>query len=163
MLNRSSEFDSLYDSEGRLQGGLAALGTLAKVIHPEGGVEMQSNGSVSKENEEESTLPSTLPSLSSKSPPSTEREANSSEDGSLEEIAVDDEKDTPPPDTSPPIPSLPTTKPPEQSTSHPASSEPIFIGDKMKACFLEINVLGTLLVSNNMPSRFVRYANRRPP
>lgn len=32
LLNRSAEFDLLYDSEGRLQGGLSALEDLARVI-----------------------------------------------------------------------------------------------------------------------------------
>ena len=32
LLNRPSEFDHLYDSEGRLQGGLSALEELAQVI-----------------------------------------------------------------------------------------------------------------------------------
>ena len=32
LLNRPSEYDHLYDSEGRLQGGLSALEELAQVI-----------------------------------------------------------------------------------------------------------------------------------
>ena len=32
LLNRSADYDYLYDSEGRLQGGLSALEELAQVI-----------------------------------------------------------------------------------------------------------------------------------
>ncbi|KAJ7193823.1 SIT4 phosphatase-associated protein-domain-containing protein [Mycena pura] len=46
LLNRSVEFDQLYDSEGRLQGGLAALEELARVIALNSGDERDRDASM---------------------------------------------------------------------------------------------------------------------
>ena len=52
LLNRPAEFEHLYDSEGRLQGGLSALEELAQVIAIGSGNEQDEDGLDDDENDE---------------------------------------------------------------------------------------------------------------
>ena len=96
LLNRPPEFDHLYDSEGRLQGGLSALEELAQVIAIGSGTEDEADD-IEDDNEEmepahEFPVSSarTASSLDSDDDMSDD-EPSSSDDDAMEEIAMYEE------------------------------------------------------------------------
>lgn len=96
LLNRYSEHDYLYDSEGRLQGGLAALETLARVIALGSSDEREREPSDEPRDEIEPALelPVTNPSRASSlldSDDDMSEDPGSSDDDAMEEIVMDDE------------------------------------------------------------------------
>lgn len=96
LLNRCSEHDHLYDSEGRLQGGLAALETLARVIALGSSDEREREPSDEPRDEVEPALelPVTNPSRTSSlldSDDDMSDDPGSSDDDAMEEIVMDDE------------------------------------------------------------------------
>lgn len=107
LLNRSSEFDKLYDAEGRLQGGLSALEELARVIAIGSGTDEQSSMDAdTDEMEPAQELPISVASTDiSVLEYSDEDEEmsdgdNSSTDDVMEEIDMNDD---PPISTPPPV------------------------------------------------------------
>ncbi|KAH7915316.1 SIT4 phosphatase-associated protein-domain-containing protein [Hygrophoropsis aurantiaca] len=97
LLNRSSEYNHLYDNEGRLQGGLSALEQLARVIAIGSGDERdhETMDDANDEIEPALELPVTNPSRDSSILDSDEEmsdgEPGSSDDEAMEEIAMYDE------------------------------------------------------------------------
>ncbi|KAH7929628.1 SAPS-domain-containing protein, partial [Leucogyrophana mollusca] len=97
LLNRSSEYNHLYDNEGRLQGGLSALEQLARVIAIGSGDERDHETMDDGNDEVEPALelPVTNPSRDSSLLDSDEEmsdgEPGSSDDEAMEEIAMYDE------------------------------------------------------------------------
>ena len=96
LLNRPSEYDHLYDSEGRLQGGLSALEVLAQVISIGAGEDGE-DGDIDDENEDMEpahefpvSAAHTSSSLDSDDDMSDE-EPGSSDDDAMEEIAMYEE------------------------------------------------------------------------
>lgn len=93
LLNRSSEHDHLYDTEGRLQGGLSSLEQLARVIAIGSGEDQdRENEDAQDEVEPALELPVHNPSESSvlDSDDDMSDEPGSSDDDTMEEIAMDD-------------------------------------------------------------------------
>ncbi len=107
LLNRSTTYAHMYDSEGRLQGGLSGLEELAQVIALNSGNDRPNEATA--EGEDDSTPARDFPirSLAEFSSPSTldsdedmDSEAGSSDDETMEEIAMYDEPQlSPTPDT----------------------------------------------------------------
>ncbi|KAH7889332.1 SIT4 phosphatase-associated protein-domain-containing protein [Phlebopus sp. FC_14] len=97
LLNRSTEHDYLYDSEGRLQGGLSALEQLARVIALGAGDEREREASDDTQNEVEPALelpvsnPSRGSSLLGSDDDMSDSEPGSSEEDTMEEIVMDDD------------------------------------------------------------------------
>lgn len=96
LLNRYSEHDHLYDNEGRLQGGLAALETLARVIALGSSDEREREPSDEPRDEVEPALelPVTNPSRACSlldSDDDMSEDPGSSDDDAMEEIVMDDE------------------------------------------------------------------------
>ncbi|TDL24973.1 SAPS-domain-containing protein [Rickenella mellea] len=112
LLNRSSEFDRLYDASGRLQGGLASLEELARVIALASGNEDQDNMDAEGEDGEPAhefpVSSASNASIGSGSVDSDEdddmsddEDPSSSDDDVMEEIAMSDEPMVSPPPMSP--------------------------------------------------------------
>jgi len=100
LLNRSPEYDHMYDSQGRLQGGLSALEDLAKVISIASANNRDQEPMDDQEDEIEPAkeLPIHDPSLSLDSDEDmiADDEPGSSDDETMEEIAMyDDNKASP--------------------------------------------------------------------
>lgn len=96
LLNRFSEHDQIYDNEGRLQGGLAALETLARVIALGSSDERECEPADEPRDEVEPALelPVTNPSRTSSlldSDDDMSDDPGSSDDDAMEEIVMDDE------------------------------------------------------------------------
>ncbi|KAF9242109.1 SIT4 phosphatase-associated protein-domain-containing protein [Melanogaster broomeanus] len=96
LLNRSSEHDHLYDNEGRLQGGLSALETLARVIALGSTEDREREVTQDPQDEVEPALelPVTNPSRESSlmdSDDDMSDEPGSSDDDAMEEIVMDDD------------------------------------------------------------------------
>lgn len=100
LLNRSPEFSHLYDSDGRLQGGLAALEELARVIAIGSGEDRDNNAMDETNDEIEPALELPVSKTSHGSPSlidsdedmsDDEDEPGSSDDDTMEEIAMYDE------------------------------------------------------------------------
>ncbi|KAH9900937.1 SAPS-domain-containing protein [Cubamyces lactineus] len=103
LLNRSPEYDHLYDSEGRLQGGLSALEELAQVIAIGNGSGDNDGMDDDEDDEVESAhefpvshAPSSA--LTDSDDDMSEDEPGSSDDDAMEEIAM---YDSPAPEASP--------------------------------------------------------------
>ena len=103
LLNRSSDFDHLYDSEGRLQGGLSALEELAQVIAIGNGT--GDNDGMDDEDEDEVESSHEFPvshapssSLIDSDEDMSGDEPGSSDDDAMEEIAMYDSPRTDPQD-----------------------------------------------------------------
>ncbi|KAF5369199.1 hypothetical protein D9615_009978 [Tricholomella constricta] len=97
LLNRSAEANRMYDSEGRLQGGLAALEELAQVISLNNGGDHDAMDEGNDEIEPALELPVTSPhgSLSMDSDDEmSDGEPGSSDDDAMEEIVMYDEPQT---------------------------------------------------------------------
>ncbi|KAL4068116.1 SIT4 phosphatase-associated protein-domain-containing protein [Scleroderma citrinum] len=93
LLNRSSEHDYLYDSEGRLQGGLSSLEQLARVIAIGSGDDQErENEDAQDEIEPALELPIHNPRSSSMldSDDDMSEDPGSSDDDAMEEIVMDD-------------------------------------------------------------------------
>jgi serine/threonine-protein phosphatase 6 regulatory subunit 3 len=112
LLNRSSEFDRLYDTSGRLQGGLASLEELARVIALASGNDDQDNMDAEAEDGEPAhEFPVSSASNASIGSGSVDSEddddmsddedPSSSDDDVMEEIAMSDEPLVSPPPMSP--------------------------------------------------------------
>ena len=205
VLNRPPEYDGLYDEQGRLRGGLAALEGLAQVIslNQIGDRERAPIETIQDEVEPALELPvhgasrsSTSPAFSSDEDMSSDDEPGSSDEDAMEEIAMFDEpqsmspaqeptplppssasSSTSPPESSPP--ENPFSPPPPERTSpgtplsrtasrsqdfSPSQSRfhgsrrssrrtlslvretKLCIGEKLKRCFIDLNVLTTFLV-----------------
>jgi len=124
ILNRSSEFDHLYDDMGRLQGGLSALEELAKVISIGNGADRDADA---MDDQEDSLEPAKeLPVSTGRqtlSPDSDEEmiveEPGSSDDEAMEEISMS------PLPVSAPLP--PESSSPVQNTfrTPPQSASPV--------------------------------------
>ena len=101
LLNRSAEFDHLYDAEGRLQGGLPALEELARVIAIGAGQEDQDPMDADDELEPAQELPVSSASLNSASLESDEEDMSddpsSSDEDVMEEIAMHESNSQSPP------------------------------------------------------------------
>ena len=124
ILNRSSEFDHLYDSMGRLQGGLSALEELAKVISIGNGANRDGDAMDDREDSTEpaNELPVSIgrPMLSHDSDEDMiVEEPGSSDDEAMEEISMS------PLPMSTPLP--PESSSPVQNTIHtpPQSTSPV--------------------------------------
>lgn len=97
LLNRASEHDHLYDHEGRLQGGLSSLETLARVIAIGSGDERERETVEDPHDEVEPALelpvtnPSRGSSLLDSDDDMTDDEPGSSDDDAMEEIVMDDD------------------------------------------------------------------------
>ena len=129
LLNRSPEFDHLYDSEGRLQGGLSSLEELAQVIANGNGNEREQDGMDDENDEIErshdfpitSTSHDTGSLMYSHEDMSGDDEPGSSDDDAMEEISMYDD---PQPLSAPPLSGHSSSF---TDTSHervPASSSP---------------------------------------
>ncbi|CAK5277201.1 unnamed protein product [Mycena citricolor] len=163
LLNRGIEHSRLYDSEGRLQGGLAALEELAQVIALNPGSEdrdtpMRSRDDIAPAHE----LPVSggLSSLSD-----SDEDMSDDEPGSSDEDLMED--DTPFPISKPHAPLPPSGSPPLQQESAPSASpvlptpssspsirsqrarQSVVLelppGELFKRRFVELNILSTLL------------------
>jgi serine/threonine-protein phosphatase 6 regulatory subunit 3 len=135
LLNRSPEYDGLYDSDGRLQGGLSALEELAQVISI---ASTNDHGQEPMDDQEdEPTSVKELPihdqslSLDSDEDMIADDEPSSSDDEAMEEIAMyDDHRALPsaslpsPPSSSPMglIPSPPHSRSPTSSRKRSSDS-----------------------------------------
>ncbi|KAI0362567.1 SAPS-domain-containing protein [Trametes cingulata] len=124
LLNRSSEYDHLYDSEGRLQGGLSALEELAQVIAIGNGSGDNDGMDDDETDEVESAhefpvshAPSSA--LTDSDDDMSDDEPGSSDDDAMEEIAM---YDSPAPEPSP----APSDSPSPIGES-PAPSPPVSI------------------------------------
>ncbi|CAL1705433.1 unnamed protein product [Somion occarium] len=127
LLNRPSEYDHLYDAEGRLQGGLSALEELAQVIAIGAGNERDGEGMDDESDEIEpahefpvSTASHDSVSLDSDDDMSGD-EPDSSDDEAMEDIAIHDESNEFSHSTSP-LPETPLERFPSSSLSDPTSS-----------------------------------------
>ncbi|KAI6131908.1 SIT4 phosphatase-associated protein-domain-containing protein [Pisolithus thermaeus] len=132
LLNRSSEHNYLYDSQGRLQGGLSSLEQLAHVIAIGSGDEAErENDGPEDEVEPALELPVHNPRSSSilDSDDDMSDEPGSSDDDAMEEIVMDDiaTKDLPaetseasmePVSILPPSPIAISSTPPDQAVFH---------------------------------------------
>ena len=208
ILNRSPEFDHLYDDEGRLQGGLHSLEELARVIAIGSG-ENRDGDAMDEDNDEiEPALELPVSNATHHSPSlidsdedmsSDDDEPGSSDDDTMEEIAMYDQSNSQNPTsplTQPPmiVPSSPNTaslpSPSElaaqgaaqrNSSFHSSDSDSlrtktsshsrrsskrrntvenprdniISIGEILKQRFLDVNVLGTLLVGESSSLRLI--------
>ena len=202
VLNRPPEYDYLYDEQGRLRGGLAALEGLAQVIslNQIGDRERESMEPIQDEVEPALELPvhgasRSSPIFSSDDDMSSDDEPGSSDEDAMEEIAMFDEPQPispaheasplppssssssstsppenpfspPPPDRAPPGTPLSRTASrsqdvsPSQSKLHGSrrssrrtlSGVPsLYPGEKLKKCFVDMNILNTFLVSTFVP------------
>ncbi|GBE81848.1 Extragenic suppressor of kinetochore protein [Sparassis crispa] len=132
LLNRTRDYDHLYDSEGRLQGGLSALEELAQVIAIGSGGENDQDSMDDEADEVEHTHDFPISNAShdtsslidSDEDMSGDDEPGSSDDDAMEEIAMYDEPR--PMNTSPTITESPLERPPATvlSSSPIASSSP---------------------------------------
>ena len=130
ILNRSSEFDHLYDNMGRLQGGLSSLEELAKVISIGNGADRDADA---MDDREDSTEPANELPVSTGRPMLSHdsdedmivEEPGSSDDEAMEEISMSPlPMNAPlPPESSSPVQS--TVRTPPQSTS-PAPDSPTY-------------------------------------
>ena len=118
ILNRSSEFDRLYDNLGRLQGGLSALEELAKVISigngPDRDVDAMDDQEDSTEPAKELPISTGRPTLSLDSDEDMiVEEPGSSDDEAMEEISMSPvQTNAPlPPELSSPVQSIVRTPP----------------------------------------------------
>ena len=154
ILNRSPEFDHLYDNMGRLQGGLSALEELAKVISIGNGPDRDPDA---MDDQEDSIEPAKELPVSTGRPTllldSDEdmivEEPGSSDDETMEEISMSPLPSTAslPPESSSPVQN--TIHTPPQSAS-PVSSSPIpTTGQKRKST----DSFGSLHRSMNKSSR----------
>lgn len=133
ILNRSSEFSHLYDSEGRLQGGLHSLEELARVIAIGSGEDRDRDTMDEDNDETEPALELPVSNASHNSPSvidsdedmsSDDDEPGSSDDDAMEEIAMYEES-SPSQNLSPsPLPLPPVLVPSSPSAaSLPSPSE----------------------------------------
>ena len=197
VLNRPPEYDYLYDEQGRLRGGLAALEGLAQVIslNQISDRERESMETIQDEVEPALELPvhgasRSSPVFSSDDDMSSDDEPGSSDEDAMEEIAMFDEPQSispaqepsplprssssssvsppenpfspPPPDRTPPGTPLSRTASRSQDVS-PSHSKlhgsrrssrrtlsgipSLYTGEKLKKCFVDMNILNTFLVS----------------
>ncbi|EGO21202.1 hypothetical protein SERLADRAFT_452336 [Serpula lacrymans var. lacrymans S7.9] len=95
LLNRSSEYNYLYDADGRLQGGLSALEQLARVIAIGSGderdQEAMDDGGDEIEPALELPVTNASPSLLDSDEDMSDDEPGSSDDDTMEEIAMYDD------------------------------------------------------------------------
>ncbi|KZP10869.1 SAPS-domain-containing protein [Athelia psychrophila] len=120
IMNRGTEFDNLYDTEGRLQGGLHGLEELAKVIAIASG-EDQNRDKMDEDNDEiEPAMELPVSNASRNSPSlidsdedmsSDDDDPGSSDDDAMEEIAMYDEPAPSSNLTSSPLPQPPILVP----------------------------------------------------
>ena len=202
ILNRSPEYNHLYDSDGRLQGGLHALEELARVIAIGSG-EKRDHDTMDEDNDEtEPALELPVSNASRNSPSfidsdedmsSDDDDPGSSDDDAMEEIAMYDDPSPSGNPTASPLPQPPVAVPSspnlasltspteiaaqgatQRSTSFQSSDSDslrtktsshsrrsskrrntvegsleimVSPGERLKRCFLDVNVLSTLLVS----------------
>jgi len=138
ILNRSSEFDNLYDNMGRLQGGLSSLEELAKVISIGNGADRDPDA---MDDQEDSIEPAKELPVSTGRPTllldSDEdmivEEPGSSDDETMEEISMSPlpSSATLPPESSSPAQS--TIRTPPQSASPVSGSPTHTAGQKRKS------------------------------
>ncbi|KAI0080509.1 SAPS-domain-containing protein [Panus rudis PR-1116 ss-1] len=95
LLNRPPEYEHLYDSEGRLQGGLSALEELAQVIAIGSGNDRDGDGMDDDEDDIESAhdfpVHATNDSLMDSDEDMSGDEPGSSDEEAMEDISIDDE------------------------------------------------------------------------
>jgi serine/threonine-protein phosphatase 6 regulatory subunit 3 len=137
LLNRSTEYNHLYDKEGRLQGGLSALEELAQVIAISSGEDNKHDDVPDEADETEPALElpvsnashdanSLLDSDEDMSDDDDHEPGSSDDDESMEEIAMDDEPPIVAPRpraTSVPPPDLPPSSIHEQQLPPPLAIE----------------------------------------
>jgi serine/threonine-protein phosphatase 6 regulatory subunit 3 len=92
LLNRPTEFDRLYDTEGRLQGGLAAMEELAQVIAmgAGGGADADAMDASDDELEPAGELPVSDPSTSMGDSDEDMSDGGSSDEDVMDDIAIDE-------------------------------------------------------------------------
>lgn len=130
LLNRPPEYDYLYDTQGRLQGGLAALEGLAQVISLNQMSEREREPIEPIQDEVEPALELPVHGASQSSPVfssdedmSSDEEPGSSDEDAMEEIAMFDEHHSfSPAQESSPLPSSSTTS--RESPSPPEKTPP---------------------------------------
>ncbi|KAF8634541.1 hypothetical protein AX15_000839 [Amanita polypyramis BW_CC] len=123
LLNRPSEYDYLYDEQGRLRGGLVALEGLAQVLalNPTCGRDREQTESIQDEVEPALELPvhnvsQSSPIFSSDDDMSSDDEPGSSDEDAMEEIAMFDEPQSLSPAQEPsPLPLSSSSSPPDNS------------------------------------------------
>ena len=123
LLNRPAEFEHLYDSEGRLQGGLSALEELAQVIAIGSGNEQDEDGLDDDENDDiepAHEFPVSAAHDSSSLDSDDDMSGGSSDDDAMEDISMYEEPNS----LSNSISSLPET-PLERFPSATLSSSPM--------------------------------------
>jgi serine/threonine-protein phosphatase 6 regulatory subunit 3 len=133
ILNRSPEFNHLYDSEGRLQGGLHALEELARVIAIGSGEERDRDTMAEGNDETEPALELPVSNASRNSPSLIDSDEDmssdddddpgSSDDDAMEEIAMYDDSNTSKHHSVSPLPQPPAVVPLSPATSLPSPSE----------------------------------------
>ena len=133
ILNRSPEFNHLYDSEGRLQGGLHALEELARVIAIGSGEDRDRDTMVEDNDETEPALELPVSNASHDSPSlidsdedmsSDDDDPGSSDDDAMEEIAMYDDTSPSKNRSTSPLPQPPIIVPSSPSAaSLPPPSE----------------------------------------
>ncbi|THH23096.1 hypothetical protein EUX98_g8077 [Antrodiella citrinella] len=122
LVNRPSDYDHLYDAEGRLQGGLSSLEELAQVIAMNSGGDQDQDGM--DDDDEDDMEPAHEFPVSTASHDSVSltdsdeemSEPGSSDDDPMEDVAIHDD---PPPNTvdSSPLPETPLERFPSASSS----------------------------------------------
>ncbi|KAL0946479.1 hypothetical protein HGRIS_012696 [Hohenbuehelia grisea] len=154
LLNRSAEWDHLYDSEGRLQGGLSALEELASVISTTTGRDRDTEAMDEGQDEIEPALELPVhgtassashdsPSLIDSDEDMSDDEPGSSDDDAMEEIVMLDEplSQSPPPSSH----SIPIPVPPVASANALSPASPSAVPSSPSARSPEITAQGATL------------------
>lgn len=163
LLNRSAELNRLYDSEGRLQGGLSALEELAQVISLNNGDDRDHDAMDESSDEIQPALeqlPVTNPhdlSLDSDDDMSDDEPGSSDEDA-MEEIAMYDEPQSQlelsPIDAEPSLPSPPNIVPSSpNAASMPSPSEIAIQGAAFTRAIQNFEDVSTPTQRSQGPSR----------
>jgi serine/threonine-protein phosphatase 6 regulatory subunit 3 len=118
LLNRPAEYSKLYDSEGRLQGGLSAMEELAQVLAMKTGEQRDSD--IMDESEDELEPAGELPVSSDRThsviDSDEEMSSGGNSDEDMDDIAIDE------PSMSSPIPGTPEARTPDAVSTNPLAS-----------------------------------------
>ncbi|KIM86236.1 hypothetical protein PILCRDRAFT_65387 [Piloderma croceum F 1598] len=169
ILNRSPEFNHLYDSEGRLQGGLHALEELARVIAIGSGEERDHDTMAEGNDETEPALELPVSNASRNSPSlidsdedmsSDDDDPGSSDDDAMEEIAMYDDPNTSKHHSVSLLPQSPVVVPlSPNATSLPSPSEIAARGAVQRSSSFQSSDSDSLGTKTRSPSR--RSSKRR--
>jgi serine/threonine-protein phosphatase 6 regulatory subunit 3 len=169
ILNRSPEFNHLYDSEGRLQGGLHALEELARVIAIGSGEERDRDTMDEDNDETEPALELPVSNASRNSPSlidsdddmsSDDDDPGSSDDDAMEEIAMYDDPNTFKHHSVSPLPQSPMVVPSSPNVASLSSpSEIAAQGAAQRSSSFQSSDSDSLRAKTSSPSR--RSSKRR--